>query len=75
MLDVSKELTGHVMELAGRIGTRYIGSPGNKAAEEYIRAEMERIGLAVEIQESPCPAWSARRIFLEAEGIQLQVYV
>jgi aminopeptidase YwaD len=31
--------------------------------------------LAVEIQESPCPAWSARRTILEAEGIQLRVYV
>ena len=75
MLDLSKELTGHVMELAGRIGTRYIGSPGNKAAGEYIRAEMERIGLAVEIQESPCPAWSVRRTMLEADGIQMRVHV
>ncbi len=74
MLELSEVLIGYVRELAGRIGSRYIGSPGNKAAGEYIRAEMERIGLAVEIQESPCPAWSARRILLEADGIQLRVH-
>ena len=75
MLNDSKILMDHVRELAGRIGTRYIGSPGNTAAGEYIRREMERAGLAVEIQESPCPAWSARRTLLEADGIQLRVYV
>ncbi len=75
MLELSEVLIGHVRELAGRIGGRYIGSPGNKAAGEYIRAEMERIGLTVEIQESPCPAWSARRTLLEADGIPLRVHV
>jgi aminopeptidase YwaD len=75
MLNDSNRMVGHVQELAGRIGTRYIGSPGNTAAGEYIRREMERIGLAVEIQESPCPAWSVRRTILEAEEIQLRVYV
>ncbi len=74
MLELSEVLIGHVRELAGRIGSRYVGSPGNKAAEKYIRCEMERIGLEVEIQESPCPAWSARRILLEADGIQLRVH-
>ncbi|MBN2085118.1 MAG: M28 family peptidase [Anaerolineales bacterium] len=67
-------LEKHVCQLAGRIGTRYIGSPGNKAAGEYIRAEMEQIGLAVEIQETPCPAWSVRRSMLEADGIQLRMH-
>jgi aminopeptidase YwaD len=74
MLELSEVMIGHVRELAGRIGSRYIGSPGNKAAGEYIRSEMERIGLAVEIQESPCPAWSVRRTLLEADGIQLRVH-
>jgi aminopeptidase YwaD len=75
MLNLSEIMSDHVLELAGRIGTRYIGSPGNRAAGEYIQQEMVCAGLAVEIQESPCPAWTARRTILEAEGIQLRVYV
>ena len=75
MLNSGGQLKAHVEQLAGQIGTRFIGSPGNRAAAEYIRREMDRAGLAVEIQESPCPAWSARRTLLEADGIQLRVYV
>jgi aminopeptidase YwaD len=74
MLNLGSDLGKHLQQLAGRIGTRYIGSPGNRAAQDYIRREMERIGLAVEIQEAACPDWSLRRAILEAEGIQLRVY-
>jgi len=75
MLNYANLLLEHVQELAGRIGARYIGSPGNRAAAEYIRHEMERIGLIVEIQKSDCPEWSAGRTLLEAREIQLRVYV
>jgi len=75
MLDLKSDLEKHLQELAGRIGVRYIGSPGNHAAKEYIRREMERAGLTVETQEIACPAWSFHRTILEAQGIQLRVYV
>ena len=35
MLNMSDLLGEHVEELAGRIGTRYVGSPGNRAAGDY----------------------------------------
>jgi aminopeptidase YwaD len=75
MLDLRRDLERHLQELAGRIGTRYVGSPGNHAAAEYIRREMERAGLAVELQQSDCPDWSARRTVCEAEGIALRAFV
>jgi aminopeptidase YwaD len=75
MLDLSFQLNDHLQELAGRIGTRYVGSPGNHAAEEYIRREMERAGFSVEAQKFECADWSPRRTILEARGIQWRAYV
>jgi hypothetical protein len=75
MRNVTNALIEHVGELAGRIGTRYVGSPGNLAARNYIQREMERAGLAVDIQESDCPEWSAREAVLEIEGIRRQAFV
>jgi aminopeptidase YwaD len=69
MLNSSNHLMAHLRELAGRIGIRYVGSPGNRAAAEYIRYEMEQAGLAVEIQPSECPEWTVRRLACEAEDI------
>jgi aminopeptidase YwaD len=75
MVNSKKDLGRHLQELAGRIGIRYIGSPGNHAAAEYIRREMEKAGLAVELQKSDCPEWTARRTVCEADGIPLSVFV
>jgi aminopeptidase YwaD len=75
MLELNKDLKAHLQELAGRIGIRYVGSQGNHAAAEYIRREMEQAGLAVELQESECPDWVARRTVCEADGISMRVFV
>ncbi len=75
MLDLKNRLNGHVQQLAAEIGVRYIGSPGNHAAGEYIRREMEKAGLAVEIQKIDCPEWTPRRTVFEVDGIPLRAYV
>lgn len=74
MLNSSNHIMTHLGELAGRIGVRYVGSPGNHAAAEYIRREMEQAGLAVEIQTSECPEWAVRRAACEAEGIWINPF-
>jgi aminopeptidase YwaD len=75
MLDLKNNLERHLQELADRIGIRYVGSPGNHAAAEYIRQEMERAGLTVELQKSECPDWIANRTLCEGDGILLRVFV
>lgn len=75
MLELSEVLAGHVRELAGRIGIRYIGSPGNHATGEYIRRQMEQAGLSVEVQEFACPDWLARKTVCELDGQPLPMYV
>lgn len=75
MMEIKCNLERHLQELAGRIGIRYVGSPANHAAAEYIRREMERAGLAVELQKSDCPEWSARRAVCESEGVLLPMLV
>jgi aminopeptidase YwaD len=75
MLNLKSDLEKHLQELAGRIGIRYIGSPGNHAAEDYIRREMERAGLAVELQKSDCPDWTTHRTVCEADGIPQRLFV
>lgn len=74
MVELGDRIFPHVEELAGRIGSRYIGSPGNHAAAAYIRREVERLGLSAELIESACPAWSVRGGRLEAAGSPLPMH-
>jgi aminopeptidase YwaD len=62
----------HVEHLAVRIGSRPIGSPANRAAEDYIRAVFEGRGLSVETQEIPCPDWAAEHVSLKLHGEPLE---
>lgn len=54
----------HVSILASQIGNRLIGSPGNKAAAEYITQAFLAAGLSVDFQEFPCPDWAADAVSL-----------
>jgi aminopeptidase YwaD len=62
----------HVRHLACDIGSRPIGSPSNRAAADYIRGTFEGCGLAVEMQEIPCPDWLAEHTSLELNGEMLE---
>ncbi len=62
----------HVRHLADDIGSRPIGSPANRAAADYIRGTFEGCGLAVEMQEIPCPDWLAEHTSLELNGEMLE---
>ena len=62
----------HAKHLSVQIGSRLIGSPGNRAAAEYIRALFSGCGLSVQTQEIPCPDWIAEQTSLELEGEPLE---
>jgi aminopeptidase YwaD len=47
----------HLRALSIEIGARPSGSVGNRAAAAYIESVFRRCGMAVELQEFPCPAW------------------
>lgn len=51
------DVTHHLIELAGHIGPRPTGSPGNWRAGEYIRAQFDRFGWQVETQWFDCLTW------------------
>lgn len=47
----------HLKALSNEIGARPGGSVGNRAAATYIESIFRHCGMAVEIQQFPCPAW------------------
>jgi len=51
VVDVAAALA-HIEALAGRIGSRPIGSAANTKAREYIAGELTRLGFAVRLQEA-----------------------
>ncbi|MEZ4725907.1 MAG: hypothetical protein R3E79_02110 [Caldilineaceae bacterium] len=54
----------HLDYLAGHIGCRMIGTPGNLAAAAYIETVFQEAKLTVQRQRYPCPAWRADRCVL-----------
>lgn len=54
-------------------GPRPIGSAENRAAGEYLRAELARLGYAVETQEYECPYWEPVSALLELDGRRLEM--
>lgn len=50
------QIMAHLQVLAGEIGPRYGGSPGNRAAA-YVEQVLRQAGLAVEVQDFATPAW------------------
>ena len=72
MKTIAEGTLEHVRHLASDIGSRPIGSPANLAAADYIRRVFEGRGLLVEMQEIPCPDWSADLTSLELNGEMLE---
>jgi Iap family predicted aminopeptidase len=63
----------HLDVLCDQIGARPGGTPANRAAAEYIAAEMRRLGLAVELQPLACPDWRCLSESLTLDGEPLEV--
>ena len=57
MVNLDKEAMAHVRQLCVDIGPRPTGSPGNRAAADYIKSVFRSAGLDVERQRFSCPDW------------------
>jgi Iap family predicted aminopeptidase len=68
------EALKHLKTLAGEIGCRMIGSPGNRAAAQYIAEAYGSAGLEVEYQELAIPDWVVESTRLELDGEPLEAY-
>jgi aminopeptidase YwaD len=73
MLELHQELTYHLHRLAGEIGPRPSGSPGNQAAAAYIESALRAAGCATETQAYACPDWRCAGASLVFEGHELAV--
>ncbi len=56
-IEFESQIMKHLQVLAGEIGPRYGGSPGNHAAAAYIEKVFRQSGLEVEVQDFSMPAW------------------
>lgn len=54
---ISHRLLQHVQFLGETVGSRPIGTPANRRAEQYIRQQFEQWGFAVQRQPFACPRW------------------
>jgi len=72
-IDPSKAAAAHLEALSVRIGSRLVGTPGNRAATDYVASVMEATGLAVERPSFRCLGWDAGEAVLEAGGIRLEL--
>jgi aminopeptidase YwaD len=63
--------SAHLEHLSVTIGSRPAGSRANLAAAGHIRDTFDASGLAVEMQEIPCPAWQYDATRLELDGVPL----
>jgi aminopeptidase YwaD len=66
--DLEHSIAGHLAELAGRIGARPTGSPGNRQAGEYLRAQFAQAGWPVETPSFACKTWRAGAVSLACGG-------
>jgi aminopeptidase YwaD len=62
----------HLRQLCA-FGPRPVGSAENRAAGDYIRAQFERLGYTVKMQEYTCPYWEPVSALLELDGQRLDV--
>jgi Iap family predicted aminopeptidase len=72
MAGIGKEAMGHVRRLSVDIGPRPLGTPGNRAAADYVEGVLQDTGLQVERQWFPCTDWEEERVLLELGGHQLE---
>lgn len=62
----------HVEELC-RLGDRFVGQPGDAAAENYIAQQFQEAGLRLERTAVQLPGWRQDEASLEVEGESLDV--
>ncbi|MBX3059130.1 MAG: M28 family peptidase [Anaerolineae bacterium] len=69
--ELKTDLMRHLQHMAGEIGPRYGGSPGNQAAAAYIEQVFRRAGLDVEVQDFAMPAWvdNSAELWLDGERL------
>jgi aminopeptidase YwaD len=72
LADLQAELTTHLNRLCVEIGPRPIGSPGDRAAADYIQGIFRGAGLDVEAQKFDCPAWEHQTTRLTLDGEDLE---
>lgn len=65
---LAKDSIAHLRRLAMQSGSRLIGTPGNRAAADYIAEVFRQAGMAVDYQEIACPDWKEESIHLESGG-------
>ena len=73
--ELTTTVTRHLDVLCSQIGARPGGTPANRAAAEYIAAEMRRLGLEVELQPLVCPNWRCLGKSLTLDGQPLEVLI
>ncbi len=64
----------HLRRLVMQSGNRLIGTPGNRAAADYIAAVFRQAGMTVDYQEIACPDWREESIHLECGGEIFEAY-
>jgi Iap family predicted aminopeptidase len=70
--EIAKEAMDHLKHLCSVIGPRPIGSTANQEAAGYIQRVFEDLGLEVETQDLPCPAWEHSGTHLSLGGEALE---
>ena len=75
MRHVNTRAAEHLEHLCVVIGPRALGSAGNQAAADYIRAVFETAGLEVELQDLRCPGWEGLNTRLQIDGEDLPALV
>jgi aminopeptidase YwaD len=58
----------HVQHLAGAIGPRVSGTPGERQAAEYLAAQLKEYGYPVEMHSYQFPFFEARRVEVQQVG-------
>lgn len=71
---MTPQLIEHVRVLSQEIGSRMIGTAGNRAAAEYIASTFLHAGWQVERLAQPVPAWEEQSTLLEAGGLAFEAH-
>ena len=74
MTHLETQISQHINQLCCVIGPRPSGSAGCHAAAAYIIEQMENLGLKIEEQAFPCPAWDCEAIKLSQDGELIEAY-
>jgi len=72
--DLAGEAQRHLQRLCVEIATRTVGSAGNRAATDYVAAQLGRHGFAIEQQEFSCMHWTQSGARLTVAGEDVAVH-